>query len=200
MSLKVRNFEYSKPCLFCQFSCKRSIMPPPSSCPKPTHLSSIIRAVSFSNSVPRHTRVMSSLASLATAPAMESGQILAGAKWDYRLMLPLKDGIHESTVFKAEILPRDGGISPAKWSARSHQAVAKLKPIFLSGLSSKRPHRTTSPPGNPSDMNTTPTVDRASHQIRASDLCTTLLAILRTSRKTRMAAFHVWFSNGWTAP
>jgi len=63
---------------------------------------------------------MSSLASTATAPAMKIGQTLAGARWDYRLTKPLEEGVHQSTVFKAEVLPRDGVIGPAKWSAISH--------------------------------------------------------------------------------
>jgi hypothetical protein len=63
---------------------------------------------------------MSWLASTATAPAMKVGQTLAGAWWDYRLTKPLEKGVHQSTVFKAEVLPRDGVISPAKWSAISH--------------------------------------------------------------------------------
>ena len=79
-------------------------------------------------------------ASTGIASVMKVGQTLAGTKWDYRLNTPLNEGVHESTVFKAEILPKDGAISPTRWSAISHQAAARFEANFCLGLSSKRSH------------------------------------------------------------
>ena len=61
------------------------------------------------------------------ASAMKVGQTLSGARWDYRLTKPLEEGVHQSTVFKAEILPRGGLNGPAKWSAISHRAAASFE-------------------------------------------------------------------------
>ena len=85
-----------------------------------TRLQSLIYTASSSGNKLPLSRTMSSLTSTATAPAMKVGQTLVGARWDYRLTKPLEDGVHQSTVFKAEVLPRDGVISPIKWSAIRH--------------------------------------------------------------------------------
>ncbi|KAB8356516.1 hypothetical protein FH972_024099 [Carpinus fangiana] len=62
-------------------------------------------------------KYMSSSASTRTAPAVEVGRIVPGARWDYRLHQLLEGGMSQSTVFKAEILPRKSDARPARWAA-----------------------------------------------------------------------------------
>ena len=51
---------------------------------------------------------------------MEVRQTLVGAKWNYRLTEPIVKGVHNSTVFKAEVLPGNDPIIPSKWSVIPH--------------------------------------------------------------------------------
>jgi hypothetical protein len=54
---------------------------------------------------------------LSKAMSLTPKQILSGARWDYFIAGPLQgDGTYQSTVFKAEVLPRDGSSSDVpKW-------------------------------------------------------------------------------------
>ena len=57
------------------------------------------------------SRTMSSLARLAP------GLILAGARWDYRIVKAIKgDNTHQSAVFMAKVLPHADAPDPPKWS------------------------------------------------------------------------------------
>ena len=40
--------------------------------------------------------------------SLSPGHILRGARWDYRILIPIKeDETHTSTVFKAAVIPRE---------------------------------------------------------------------------------------------
>ena len=48
---------------------------------------------------------------------LQVGQTLKGVKCHYQLIEPLKKEAHQSTVFKAAILPSRETPAPAPWSA-----------------------------------------------------------------------------------
>ena len=76
-------------------------------------------AFAFTAHSPRnHLSFLKAFSSLAppTTLVMEVGQTLVGAKWNYRLVKPIKTGVHKSNVFKARILPGSDSLIPAKWS------------------------------------------------------------------------------------
>lgn len=55
---------------------------------------------------------------LRTISSLASGQVLTGAKWNYRITDTLKgDGTHVSAAFKAEVLPKDGDLDTPQWFA-----------------------------------------------------------------------------------
>jgi hypothetical protein len=60
--------------------------------------------------------------------SLASGQVLTGAKWNYRVIDALKgDGTHKSAAFKAEVLPKDGILDASKWFAMLHPTPANSK-------------------------------------------------------------------------
>ena len=57
------------------------------------------------------------------AAAKKVGDVLSGAKWDYRLLKPINNDTQTAVVFKAEVLQRNGAITPAKWSVSVHRCI-----------------------------------------------------------------------------
>ncbi|KAL1954272.1 hypothetical protein VTO42DRAFT_1458 [Malbranchea cinnamomea] len=49
--------------------------------------------------------------------SLASGRVLTGAKWNHRIIDALKrDGTHNSTAFRAEVLPEDGVLDVPEWA------------------------------------------------------------------------------------
>ncbi|OAX80394.1 serine/threonine protein kinase [Emergomyces africanus] len=54
---------------------------------------------------------------LRNLSSLASGQVLTGAKWNYRVIDALVgDGTHKSGAFKAEVLPKDGALDAPQWA------------------------------------------------------------------------------------
>lgn len=53
--------------------------------------------------------------------SLTSGQVLAGAKWNYRLIDALEgDGTHQSVAFKAKVIPKYGVLDAPQWFVMLH--------------------------------------------------------------------------------